>query len=143
MTKEQAAIQYASRMARGLYDESGFDWLEKGFSSWLRSGGKIPLDRYLGLPTSESKLRLLQRNQWITVAAGCIKAASAPAAAGDLAIELDRFLSRGPWREWRQAADPPADASKLRCALFHIAKANDGKSLSAKQLHRILDTNKR
>lgn len=143
MTKEQAAIQYASRMARGLYDESGFVWLESALSLYLRCGGKISMDRCLGLPTSEGKLRLLQRNQWIAVAAGCIEAASASAAAGTLAVELDRFLSRGPWREWRHASDPPADASKLRCALFHIAKANEGESLSANQLHRILDINKR
>ena len=138
MTNELASIEFASRIARGQHDEHAHQWLQKGFAAWLRCSGTVPLHQCLALPSSESKLERSRRDQWIVTAAACIDARSAWSAANELAAELERFITRGPWRVWCDAKCPPADASQLRSALFYIASANDGKSLSAKQIHRVI-----
>ena len=78
------------------------------------------------------------RNFWIVEAAGQLPASSVFALSNELEKELDIFMTRGPWKEWRDAGGPPDSASKLRTALFHVARENDDKSLSHKTFYRAL-----
>lgn len=78
------------------------------------------------------------RNFWIVEAAAQMPASSDFAQSNELEKEFNNFLSRGPWREWRDAGGPPSSASKLRAALFHVALENGGMSLSHKTFYRAL-----
>ncbi|MBC7619475.1 MAG: hypothetical protein H7293_10915 [Candidatus Saccharibacteria bacterium] len=79
------------------------------------------------------------RNFWIVEAAAQIPAASEFAQSKEMEKEFNNFLSRGPWKEWRDIGAPPPEASKLRFALFHIALENwCGQSLSYKTFYRVL-----
>ena len=80
----------------------------------------------------------MRRNFWIVEAAAQLPASSVFAQSNELEKELNNFLTRGPWKEWRDAGGPPDGASKLRTALFHIAHENDGMSLSHKTFYRAL-----
>lgn len=138
MTTELQGIKFATHIANGRQDDSASRWLQNGFAAWLRCGGALPLHQCLALPSTESKLKRSKRDQWIVVAAALIDARNDWAAANELAIELDRFITRGPWRAWRDANAVPHDASRLRAALFHIAVSNGGKSLSTRQFQRVI-----
>ena len=135
---DRAAIECAARLAAGGADPTTLHWLHEGFKAWARCGGAIPLERCLHLPATPTRRRLLRRNVWVQIASNMIDAPGAFANATLLAAELDQFIARGPWLTWRGFENPPADASDLRTALFHIAKTNNGEPLSAKQLHRVL-----
>jgi hypothetical protein len=127
----------ALRFAAGsVYD---LDSVRQGFQAWFRSGGAISLERCLGLPTTPGQLRRARRDSWLRVASQCLFSdGSAYERATELAHELDVFLSRGGWAQWQALATPPPTASALRQALWQVATLNDGKSLSAKHVHRIL-----
>ncbi|PYE75877.1 hypothetical protein DFQ15_1182 [Xylophilus ampelinus] len=85
----------------------------------------------------------LQRDTWLSTVAAELRTdpalhdASTWLLARRTAEELDRFVSRGPWREWRTAGLPDG-SSRLREALYHVALANAGQDLSARQVLRIL-----
>lgn len=58
--------------------------------------------------------------------------------ASSLAREYYTFLNRGQWCDWRELSAAPEGVSRLRTALFNAAKAGNGKSLSMKQIWRIV-----
>lgn len=135
---DRAAIECAANLAAGGADPTTLHWVQKGFAAWAASGGDIPLERCLRLPATPTRRRLMRRNLWILVASNLVEGPEGWANATQLAAELERFLSRGPWLAWRDLSNPPLDASDLRTALFHVAKTNNGESLSPKQIHRLL-----
>lgn len=92
----------------------------------------------MGLPATPKKMALMRRNFYLAEAAQQIDCESSWQGAVILASELDKFLSRGNWRSWRELAAPPPEASRLRAALFHVAKAHAGRQLSPKQVDRIV-----
>ena len=142
MTSELQAIEFATRCASGSDGESVVSWLRNGMAAWLRSGCTKSLERCLHLPGTRAERKRMLRNFWIVEAAAQLPALSVFAQSNELAIELDIFVTRGPWKEWREAGGPPPGASKLRTALFHVARENDDKSLSHKTIYRALkDTN--
>lgn len=135
---DRAAIECAAKLAAGGADPSTLEWLHRGFDAWAKAGGEISLERCLHLPATPTRGRLMRRNLWIQVASNLIDVPEGWANASQLSAELERFLFRGPWPTWRDSKNPPLEASDLRTALFHVAKTNNGESLSPKQIHRLL-----
>ena len=139
MTSELQAIEFAARCASGSDGESEGRWMRNGLAAWLRSGCTKSLERCLHLPSTEAERKRMLRNFWIVEAAAQMPASSEFAQSKELEREFNNFLSRGPWKAWRDIGEPPPGASKLRAALFHIAHENrDGKSLSYKTFYRAL-----
>lgn len=134
-----ADIERATAVATGRFDGEVLKWLQGGFQALLRSEGAVTLESCLHLPTTTGRMRLARRNAALVDVAALIDDAPTPwVLANEVSRELDRFLQSGPWRFWREQAEPPAEASRLRAALFRLAKSNGGRSLSAKQINRIL-----
>lgn len=132
------AMEYASRIAAGHVDQDSLRWVQQGLAAYIRSDCGVPLERCLHLANTPKRRNLMRRNVWLAEAAKLIQCESAWHGAVALAGELDRFLSRGHWLSWRTLERPPEGSSGLRSALFWVAKANDAKALSAKQIHRIV-----
>lgn len=126
------------RIAAGDVGPDVFQWLRGCCSTWLLSGGAVPLERCMHLPNTPKRIQLAQRNEWIRRAAALSQAQTAYAAAVAVEAELSRFLSRGPWAHWRHLQSPPEGASRMGHALFHVARLNDGQALSAKQIWRVV-----
>jgi len=138
-----AAIHHALRLSQGDAADESIRWLRAGLSSWIKCGGSVPLERCLSLPTTPAKYKLLRRNFWLARAAETIDSKSAWQGVTMLADELETFVTRGPWRVWRDLDSPPADASELRTALFYVAKAHqdggdEAKLLTARQIDRLV-----
>jgi hypothetical protein len=132
-------LELATRIAVGGADRDALQWLQQAFSGWFQSDGSLPLERFLGLPNTSGRLRRARRDAWLRAAATCIHGrGDRYALATELAHELDVFISRGGWAQWRDLAEPPSSATPLRCALWQFAKLNKGESLSAMHVHRIL-----
>jgi|GEM_PF-6616982 len=129
---EDDLIELAAKMANGDFDHRVLRWAKKSFAVFVRNGATVPLGRCFGLPSAPQRWRLAKRNNWL------IQAAEEVPNAHQLAYEYDTFLSRGPWLAWRDLSAVPDGTSRLRTALFHAAKANKGKSLSRKQIWRIV-----
>lgn len=60
--------------------------------------------------------------------------------ASHLSTELRRFVTRGPWRQWRDDSAPPVDATDFYQALFWVCRYNHGQELGDKQIYRVLRT---
>ena len=131
-------IELLARVAAGSFDALALNWVRRGMAVYMRAGGAVQLELCLGLPNTTKRRQLIQRNAWLAEAAKHMPNASYWMVAVELAAKLDSFLSRGPWNAWRHLPGPPSDASKLRTALYQVAKANNGKSLSAKQIYRVI-----
>lgn len=131
-------LNLAGQIAAGTLDDAAIKWITKGFSAWVCGGGAIPLERCLHLPKTERKVRLAERNYWLAKAAMETNSPSPWAAAVRVQDELGTFISRGPWRVWSGLDKPPAGASELRTALFHVAKINRGRPLTARQISRCI-----
>jgi hypothetical protein len=138
MQPGQSPIDHAARLAAGQADPDALLWLQQGLAEWIREDGAMRLERCLRLPTTPARLRLLQRDFWLFEAARALECASSWHGAVQLAGELATFISRGPWRIWRNQPAPPDEASKLRRALFHVARLRGGRTLSEKQVYRIV-----
>lgn len=106
--------------------------------AWVEGGAAVPIERHARMPTTASALLNAKRNSWLCRAADLMPGASAYARSQEVERELQRFITRGAWAHWSQHRTPPGDASDLRAALFHIAKANNGDYLSARQIYRII-----
>lgn len=126
----------ADRIALNAMDEQTMAWVQAGFAKWTRCGGTLPLERCLGLPTTRNQVELRKRDYWLKKAALMLHKGSPHATMNALADELEVFISRGPWRVWEALSAPPAGASELRSALFYAVKANNGKTIEARQLDR-------
>ena len=133
-----------SRAASGSFDAETLQWVQRGCSAFVNARGAVSLDRCLLLPATRAKWNRVKRDKCL-----CDAASFLPAMLGltsiskQLADEYRRFIERGPWQAWRELEVPPADASRLRKALFQAAKAAGGRSLSDRQIERVLDTNTR
>jgi hypothetical protein len=125
-------------LASGKPSQAAYDSLWMAARSWLRHGGKVPLVRFAGLPGTGPALTQASRDLWLRRAASELAENTVFAQAHELANELEKFITRGPWRSWCKEECPPAEASALRAALFFVAKFNDGKPISERQIHRIL-----
>jgi hypothetical protein len=119
------------------WDESCMRWARAGMATWLRAGGRIPLERCLRLPKTPAKLRQAIRDSHLRQAASLIDASTPYARARALEREIAAFM-RCAWPAWRECSSPPPGTSRLREALFHALKAGDEAALSARQLATIL-----
>jgi len=120
-------------LASGRMTQPAIEALWLAADLWLSQGGVVPMNRYLGLPTSREKLNQLARDKWLRRAGDFLDGN-----AYRLADELATFVERGPWRFWKEAGHPPDDASELRRCLFYAVKFGGEKRLSDRQLYRIL-----
>ena len=112
--------------------------LREGFLRWLDDSHTLSLERCLGLPATPAKRRDAMRAGWLCEAARYIDAPNPTRGAELLLTEWNAFVSRGPWRFWRDDEHPPADAPRLDRALFYATKFNGGDTLSDRHLRRIV-----
>lgn len=131
----------AAQFAAGVESAEAGRWLRDGIAAWVRAGGTVELEQCLGLASTPRRFRLAQRNYWLCRAAQALEESGEWSGAWSgavlLAAKLDDFIARGPWRAWREAGAPPAEASELREALFHAARLNEGESLSERSMFDI------
>jgi hypothetical protein len=131
-------LDLIARLAAGECDAEVMRWLVPGASAWVRARGAVCMEQCLRLPTTAARLRRAERDYWLMQAARGIEAAGPYSGAMALKAEIDKFLARGPWFAWRDLAEPPAGASKLRSAIFHAVKLNNGDGLSRRALQDIV-----
>jgi len=136
-------------MARpNLYEQFAFLWdgpgarvppgWREGFMKWLDETNSLSLERCLGLPSTKAKRLDALRAGWLCEAARYIDAPNPTQGVDQLRREWDTFVSRGPWRFWRDDEHPPDDAPRLDRALFYASKFTGGKTLSGRHLRRIV-----
>lgn len=136
MAADVDPFDLADRIALNAMDDQARSWVQSGFARWMRCGGSVPLERCLGLPKTRRQAKLRERDHWLKQAAMLLNQGTQYAIMNALADELEAFVSRGPWRVWQSLSAPPEGASELRTALFYAVKANDGKTIAARQLDR-------
>lgn len=112
--------------------------LRNGFTAYLNGAGDLSLERCLRMPTTWKAWRRAQRDYWLCQAAQHVDANGTWSGCVSLEREWETFLSRGPWRQWRDDASPPDGTSKLSSALFFASRYNRGCALVARQLDRIV-----
>lgn len=125
----------ASRPARDAAD----DWLARGFQTWLRAGGAIPLERCLRLGATPAVICRARRNAAIRRAWALLPPGSDRARAERLATELRRFTT-AVLPTWQEAGGAPAGASRLRQALAEAATADPElarRGLSAEAIRKL------
>lgn len=133
----------AQRVAADNLQPDDMLWLCKGFSAFLASGGKLPLERCLRLPSNERALQRAQRDHWLRVAWQQLDpAASAWRRSELLANEVHRFQC-GKWARWSQLAHAPAGARPVDQALFEAFRAHARVPSTAMQLHNIASERRR
>jgi hypothetical protein len=127
----------AQRVASDSVEPGDLDWLCRGFSAFLASGGKLPLERCLRLPTNERALRRARRDHWLRLAwlqiGGSV---SAWRRSEMLAVEIHRFQS-GKWLRWLELDEAPAGSNALETDLFEAFKSYERVPNTAMQLHNI------
>lgn len=138
MTSTADPLALATRFASGDRSKEVLDALQAGFVTWARAGGTLSLERALRLPTTPGRARRLQRDFWLRKVADLMGEPTPWLASVAVVRELDQFLTRGPWRVWRDLSAPPTEASELRTALFWLAKSNGGRSITPRQVSRIV-----
>lgn len=133
------AVARVIRLATGVATDEDWQAVRSAAKTWLSTKGDVPFERCLRLPTTPDAFRLMQRNYWLCEAAIHIDAASEWQGCVQLRSEWDRFMSRGPWREWRDDPDPPGWATSLSRALFFASHFHrGGDALCEKQLSRLV-----
>lgn len=126
-------------LTSGKPSREAYEGLWLASQLWIASGGVLPMQRYFGLLGTGASLAKTTRDVWLRKAAkGMAPGATPFAQAHELADELDKFITRGPWRTWCKSEHPPAEASELRRALFYVSKFNDGEQISAQTIYRAL-----
>ena len=126
----------AHRVASDNLEPDDIRWLCKGFSAFLASGGRLPLERCLRLPTNERALQRAQRDHWLRVAwQQTDPNASAWRRSELLANEVQRFQVK--WARWSQASEAPESARPIDRALFEAFRAHKRVPCTAMQLHNI------
>lgn len=138
MAQRSDGLSMVERVAAGDFAPDVLRWLRESFSGYVLTGGAVSMERCMHLPNTPTRVRLAQRDAWLRQAADLTERSNARGAAEVLADELDVFIARGPWRQWRELKEPPAEVSRLRAALFHVARLNEGKALSSKQVARVI-----
>ena len=132
----------AHRVATDKLEPDDIRWLCKGFSAFLASGGKLPLERCLRLPTNERALQRAQRDHWLRVAWQQIDPdASAWRRSELLANEVHRFQVK--WARWSHAVEAPEGSRPVDQALFQAFRAHKRVPSTAMQLHNIASERRR
>ena len=127
----------AHRVASDSIQREDIAWLCKGFSAFLSSGGKIPLERCLCLPTNERALRRARRDHWLRRAWLELDPTLSPWRRSELlATEILRFQT-GKWARWSQLEHVPAGSRALDEALFEAFRCQERIPSTAMQLHNI------
>lgn len=127
----------AQRVANDTLEPDDIHWLCKGFSAFLASGGRLPLERCLRLPTNERALRRARRDHWLCCAWQELDPALSSWRRSEmLAAEVQRFQA-GRWRRWSTLEQLPQDVSLVEVALFEAFKSYDRVPSTAMQLHNI------
>lgn len=125
-------------LTNGKPSQVAYEGLWLASQLWIKDGGVLPMQRYLGLLGTCASLTKTARDIWLRKAAKGMEPGTEFAHAHELAAELEKFITRGPWRTWRESGQPPSDASELRSALFYVAKFSDGELISAQTIYRAL-----
>lgn len=131
------AVARVVRLATGTATSADLSFVHHAAKAWLASNGDIPFERCLKLPTTPDAFRLMQRDAWICEAAKNIDRTGVHCGPEHLANQWAAFISRGPWRDWRDDAEPPEWAAPLSRALFFASRFNRGESLGGRQISRI------
>ena len=119
------------------WNAEDLDWLCRGFSAFLASGGKLPLERCLRLPTNERALRRARRDHWLRRAWLQVEGVSSSWRRSErLAVEVHRFHV-AKWPRWSSLHQAPAEASALEEALFEAFRSHERVPGTAMQLHNI------
>jgi hypothetical protein len=127
----------AHRVASDTLQREDIAWLCKGFSAFLSSGGKIPLERCLCLPTNERALRRARRDHWLRRAWLELDPTLSPWRRSELlATEIHRFQS-AKWSRWSQFERSPTGIRPLDEALFEAFRCQERIPSTAMQLHNI------
>lgn len=137
-TPRQRGFDLLAALTTDRMSRDAMDALWLAAQMWLATGGKIPMHRFLRLPSTGPKLKQATRNFWLNRAARMVAGDGPFQRACALQHELETFATRGAWRAWRDLAEPPVEASELRAALFWVLKHNDGSTLSARQIYRLV-----
>lgn len=134
----ESAMDRLARIAAAVYEPSDLEWLSAVIARWIRVGGAVSIDRVMRVPTTPKKRMKARRDYWLLEAAKTLPTSSSYTLSHSLAREFEVFLTRGVWHVWRQLEEPPPEASRLRAALFHVARATGGATVSAKTIERVL-----
>jgi hypothetical protein len=127
----------AQRVANDSVEREDLDWLCRGFSAFLASGGKLPLERCLRLPTNERALRRARRDHWLRCAWLQIDGASSSWRRSELlAVEVRRFHV-GKWVRWSALDQAPPGCTALEESLFEAFRSHERVPGTAMQLHNI------
>ena len=127
----------AHRVANDSLEPDDIRWLCKGFSAFLASGGKLPLERCLRLPTNERALQRAQRDHWLRLAWQQLDPTlSAWRRSELLAHEVHRFQVLK-WPRWANLAQAPAGARPVEQSLFEAFRSHERVPTTAMQLHNI------
>ena len=130
-------LSRAQRVASDSLQHADIVWLRKGFSAFLSSGGKIPLERCLCLPTNERGLRRARRDHWLRRAWLELDAALSPWCRSEaLAVEVRRFQSVK-WVRWSALDRVPQGSRRIEEALFEAFRCLERVPSTAMQLHNI------
>ncbi|MBS0318504.1 MAG: hypothetical protein JSR49_15415 [Proteobacteria bacterium] len=135
---DMEAVARVTRWASGTVTPADHEYIQRAALAWLLSNGAVRFERCLRLPTTPGSFRLMHRDAWLCDAAKHVSADGGPWSASSLLWqEWGRFVSRGPWRDWRDDPKPPDWAAPLSVALFHATRLTRGKVLEQRQVLRI------
>lgn len=137
-TPRQRGFDLLAALTTDRMSRDAVDALWLAAQMWIATGGNIPMHRFLRLPSTGPKLKQATRNFWLNRAAQMVPGPGPFQRACNLRRELETFTTRGPWRTWRDLAEPPEEASELRAALFWVLKNSAGEALSERQIYRVL-----
>jgi hypothetical protein len=127
----------AHRVASDALQQDDIDWLCKGFSAFLASGGRLPLERCLHLPTSDRALRRARRDYWLRRAWLMLDLGVSSWRRSELlASEIQRFHA-SKWPRWSSLDKPPPGARDFDEALFEAFRSHERVPSTAMQLHNI------
>ena len=138
MTDQADPEDLAARVAAGVFDAEALRWLQAGLATVQRAGGAVGLERALRLAATPKQRRRRQRNFWLAEVARHLVVDGDEPTARQVRDAIDRFLTRGPWRAWRDLQHPPAGAAELNACLFRFAQMNDGEGLCLRQIEVLL-----
>ena len=138
MGERADGLDLIERIAAGDFAPDVKARLRECMAAYLLAGAEVSMERCMRVPNTPHRVRLAQRDAWIRRAALLMKSRSSHAAAIALEGELYRFVTRGRWAQLQGLRAPPEGLASLTVCLFHIARLNDGDTLSSKQIHRLI-----